>query len=100
MRWSRVADYCFCALNVSASRPKRKVCKFVLFPRENFSNNFLAKFLFGVETDCSLKRMNVVHPSSQSNVWEPGENPGRLRHCNGYKFPGATETNREGGKAV
>jgi hypothetical protein len=47
----------------------------------------LAKILFGVETDCSLKRMNVVHPSSQSNVWEPGENPGRLRHCNGYKFP-------------
>ena len=31
--------------------------------------------------------MNVVHPSSQSNVREPGENPGRLRHCNGYKFP-------------
>jgi hypothetical protein len=24
---------------------------------------------------------------SQSNVWEPGENPGRLRHCNGYKLP-------------
>jgi len=48
---------------------------------------FLAKILFGVETDCSLKRMNVVHPSLQSNVWEPGENPGRLRHCNGYKFP-------------
>ena len=48
---------------------------------------FLAKFLFGVETDCSLKRMNAVHPPSQSNVWEPGENPGRLRHCNGYKFP-------------
>jgi hypothetical protein len=61
---------------------------------------FLAKILFGVETDCSLKRMNVVHPSSQSNVWEPGENPGRLRHCNGYKFPRATEANREGGKAV
>jgi hypothetical protein len=61
----------------------------------------LAKKLFSVETDCSLKRMNVVHPSSQSNVREPGENPGRLRHCNGYKFPkNATEVNREGGKAV
>ena len=24
--------------------------------------------------------------ASHSNVWEPGENPGRLRHCNGYKF--------------
>jgi hypothetical protein len=24
---------------------------------------------------------------SQSNVWEPGVNPGRLRHCNGYKLP-------------
>jgi hypothetical protein len=67
------------------------------FPAQRF---FLAKKIFGVETDCSLKRMNVVHPSSQSNVWEPGENPGRLRHCNGYKFPRATEANREGGKAV
>jgi hypothetical protein len=62
---------------------------------------YLAKYLFSVEMDCSLKRMNVVHPSSQSNVREPGENPGRLRHCNGYKFPKvATEANREGGKAV
>jgi hypothetical protein len=59
MRWSRVADYCFCASNVAASRPKRKVCKFALFPRKNFSNNFLAKNLFGVETNCSLKGMSV-----------------------------------------
>jgi len=28
-----------------------------------------------------------VSAKSQSNVWEPGENPGRLRHCNGYKLP-------------
>ena len=52
----------------------------------------------GVETECSLKWMNVVHPSLQSNVREPGGNPGRLRHCNGYKFPQATDANREGGK--
>ena len=29
-----------------------------------------------------------MHPSGQSNAREPGENPGRLRHCNGYKFQG------------
>src|SRR5208283_1760965 len=100
MRWSRVADYCFRALKVAASRPGRKVRKSARFPHEKFSNYFLAKYLFGVETDCSLKRMNVVHPSSQSNVWEPGENPGRLRHCNGYKFPKCHRSEsgrREGG---
>jgi len=44
-------------------------------------------FSSGVETNCSLKWMDVVHPPSQSSVREPGGNPGRLRHCNGYKFP-------------
>jgi hypothetical protein len=29
----------------------------------------------------------VFRKISQSNVWEPGVNPGRLRHCNGYKLP-------------
>jgi hypothetical protein len=29
----------------------------------------------------------VSAKSSQSNVREPGVNPGRLRHCNGYKLP-------------
>jgi hypothetical protein len=47
MRWSRVADYCFCALNVSASRPRRKVRKSALFPHKDFSNYFLADFCFG-----------------------------------------------------
>jgi hypothetical protein len=61
---------------------------------------FLAKKKFSVKADCSLKGMDVVHPSSQSNAREPGENPGRLRHCNGYKFPEATGAKREGGKAV
>ena len=42
--------------------------------------------------------MNVVHPSSQSNVREPGENPGRLRHCNGYKFPRATAPRQGSGR--
>jgi len=28
-----------------------------------------------------------VSAQSRSNVWEPGVNPGRLRHCNGYKLP-------------
>jgi hypothetical protein len=31
------------------------------------------------------------------NVWEPGENPGRLRHCNGYKFQVHWSQDREGG---
>ena len=60
----------------------------------------LAKIDLSVETNCSLKRMNVVHPPSQSNVREPGENPGRLRHCNGYKFPKCHRSEsgrREGG---
>jgi hypothetical protein len=35
--------------------------------------------------------------SSQSNVWEPGVNPGRLRHCNGYKFQVHWSKDREGG---
>ena len=72
------------------------------FPPQKFSNNFLRNFVLGVETDCSLKWMNIVHPSSQSNVREPGVNPGRLRHCNGYNFPGplprsAAAGRREGG---
>ena len=29
----------------------------------------------------------VSAKQSQSNVREPGVNPGRLRHCNGYKLP-------------
>ena len=28
-----------------------------------------------------------VSASTQSNIREPGEIPGRLRHCNGYKLP-------------
>ena len=27
-----------------------------------------------------------VSANVASNVREPGENPGRLRHCDGYKF--------------
>jgi hypothetical protein len=30
---------------------------------------------------------NIFRQISQSNVREPGVNPGRLRHCNGYKLP-------------
>ena len=37
----------------------------------------------------------VVPPTMQSNVWEPGVNPGRLRHCNGYKSQ--SHRQREGG---
>ena len=43
----------------------------------------LEKILFRVELFRSLKRRKQFR-ISQSNVWEPGVNPGRLRHCNGY----------------
>ena len=44
-------------------------------------------FQFSVKQNRSLKPAEKFPPSSQSNVREPGVNPGRLRHCNGYKFP-------------
>ena len=47
----------------------------------------LAKEKFSVELVRSLKPAGKFPPSTQSNIWEPGENPGRLRHCNGYKLP-------------
>jgi hypothetical protein len=45
----------------------------------------LAKDLIGVERRRSLIRRKFP-PPMRSNVREPGEIPGRLRHCNGYKF--------------
>jgi len=47
---------------------------------KDFSKNLLADFHF-------RRRNELFFETTQSNVWEPGENPGRLRHCNGYKFP-------------
>lgn len=44
----------------------------------------------------SLKR-GTRFRTSQSNVREPGVNPGRLRHCNGYKFQVHWSKDREGG---
>ena len=35
----------------------------------------------------SLKFWMFAHPASQLNVWEPRENRGRLRHCNGLQAP-------------
>jgi hypothetical protein len=46
----------------------------------------LAKGKFSVELGRSLKPGGSNSALSQSNVWEPGEIPGRLRHCNGYNF--------------
>jgi hypothetical protein len=37
-----------------------------------------------------------VRTITQSNGREPGVNPGRLRHCNGYEFP--KTTGRKAGK--
>ena len=54
------------------------------YARRKFCLDF---FLFGVKRNRSLKLAEQFPPTSQSNVREPGVNPGRLRHCNGYKFP-------------
>ena len=54
------------------------------YARRKFCLDF---FLFGVKRNRSLKPAEQFPPTSQSNVWEPGVNPGRLRHCNGYKLP-------------
>jgi hypothetical protein len=55
----------------------------------------LEKSLFGAKWNRSLKLAERFPPTMQSNVWEPGVNPGRLRHCNGYKFQ--SHRQREGG---
>lgn len=47
--------------------------------RQNFFQKRLGKFLF-------RRRNGLFFETTQSNVWEPGANPGRLRHCDGYKF--------------
>jgi hypothetical protein len=47
------------------------------------------------KTELFFETGGVFPPPSQSNVWEPGVNPGRLRHCNGYKFQ--SHRQREGG---
>jgi hypothetical protein len=41
------------------------------------------------------RRKELFFETTRSNVWEPGENPGRLRHCDGYKF--RSHRQREGG---
>src|ERR1700688_2152332 len=97
MRCRWVADFVAGYPKLPARWPGRKARRFANTARKkNICNEFSwQNFVLGVETNCSLKWMNVVHPSSQSNVRESGENPERLRHCNGYKFQCHRE--REGG---
>jgi hypothetical protein len=47
MRWSRVADYCFCAFNLPAGWSGRKARKIASVARETFFELFLAEFCFG-----------------------------------------------------
>jgi hypothetical protein len=61
----------------------------------NFRQICLGKFLIRRKMGAFFEMAEVVPPAMQSNVWEPGENPGRLRHCNGYKFQNHRQ--REGG---
>jgi hypothetical protein len=48
-------------------------------------------FRAGVRTGRSLKESRACGIQSQSNVREPGENPGRLRHCQEIQTPTARQ---------
>jgi hypothetical protein len=61
----------------------------------NFRQICLGKFFIRRRMEPFFETAEVVPPTMQSNVWEPGVNPGRLRHCNGYKFQ--SHRQREGG---
>jgi hypothetical protein len=60
-------------------------------------NYFLGKTQFGCTTRRFFEKAGTFPPQTQSNVREPGVNPGRLRHCNGYKFQVHWSKDREGG---
>jgi len=47
------------------------------------------------KTGSFFETAEEISPPMQSNVRESGENPERLRHCNGYKFQ--SHRQREGG---
>jgi len=63
--------------------------------RNSFGIFFLADFHFRRRNDAFFETGGKFPPPSQSNVRESGENPERLRHCNGYKFQ--CHRKREGG---
>jgi hypothetical protein len=44
----------------------------------------LGLILFWLKKEPFFETAEIKLRLSQSNVWEPGVNPGRLRHCNGY----------------
>ena len=71
----------------------------LLFVKERKENDFFSWqiFISDVELNRSLKWRKNFRRKTWSNVWEPGENPGRLRHCNGYKFQCHWSKDREGG---
>jgi len=57
----------------------------------------LGNFFIPRKTEPFFETGGTVSAKSQSNVWEPGVNPGRLRHCNGYNFQCHCSQEREGG---
>jgi len=62
-------------------------------------NNFVLEwFRFFASLGPFFETAEVIPPISQSNVWEPGVNPGRLRHCNGYNSQCHYPQGWEGGK--
>jgi hypothetical protein len=50
-------------------------------------NFLLGKNSIQRKKDAFFETAEEFPPTSLSNVWEPGEIPGRLRHCNGYELP-------------
>jgi hypothetical protein len=58
-----------------------------------FLKFILNKKIIGVKTNCSLK-WTTCSSLMQSNVREPGENPGRLRHCERLQIPKPPATGR------
>src|ERR1051325_7264465 len=61
----------------------------VVQSRQSFVKMFLATFLRARNTIPLFERVfrNFRETSSQVNVREPGENPGRLRHCMEIQTP-------------
>jgi hypothetical protein len=73
-------------------------------PEHNFQKIFLANPLPRFTKEPFFEIANcLVRSITQTNVREPRENRGRLRHCNGLQTPTATgrsPLDREGGSEV
>jgi hypothetical protein len=60
------------------------------------------KILLGIffirrRNEAFFENGGAISAHTTVKCWEPGESPGRLRHCNGYKFQCHWSKDREGG---